>query len=183
MSQADAWRYRPLASELRNARYNLRPQWDSFLRNEGREQTRVRDAYTEWASRMERESRARYANRLERERNRSSRARTDEDGRGWDPYGAIRGGLTFALPQAVWQTWGLDKSDVARSGRPTVPEYSAGTYDARDVPFGGSSGRRARDPKNWNHGDQPWPIDGAGEGAGGGGGNKHFNSTVRYERY
>lgn len=157
MNQADAWRYRPLASELRNARYNLRPQWDSWLRNEMRESTRVADAYASYRSRQ-----PWYKSRGF-----------------WD---VIRGASVLGYPQAALQTWGIDESDVARSGRAPQTEYSPGTYDANAVPWRGSGGW-ARNPKGWLDPDQPWPTEEGGGGGGTKGRGKNIYSTVRYTPY
>jgi len=158
MSQRDAWRWRPVALELRQRRNNLRRNWEDAAGLERDESNRVRNAFAQYRSRD-----PWYRDRTFRN--------------------VVKAGLGWAWPTAAFQTWSIDKSDVARSGGAPTSEYSPGTYDARDVPFGGSTGRRARDPKDWVIPDQPWPDAGGGQGTGGGGTGKSIYSNVRYERY
>jgi len=169
MSQAQAWRYRPLVSELRQQRARQHMNWEDAARVDTAASNRVRRNDLQYI----RDSFVRY-----RARNPWYRDRA---------FGtSAKAGALLSWPIVAPQVWNINKSDVARSGGAAKSEFSPGTYDARDVPFGGSAGSRARGPKNWDQPDQPWPTANdstAGGGAGGGKHKTHFNSKVRYEKY
>jgi len=164
MSQADAWRYRPLANQLQRQRERLRMNWEDAARVDTAASNRVRNNGREYI---------RQALSTYRARNPWYRERGFSD--------VVKAGALAAWPIVAPQVWNLDESDVARSGRPaTAGAYSSGTYDAAAVPW---RGEWPRQPKGWDVPDQPWPDEGGGQGSGGGATGKSIYSNVRYERY
>lgn len=165
MSQSDAWRYRPLASELRSGRSNLRRRWEYSAENEARNAARRPAQNREPAL------------------------------RGWDGLrwldkwgGKLYSGFYAGATAAALRDY---ESDVRRSGSPTddwgdfrprgYQQYSPGTYSSYDVIWRPDSRDRwDRKPKPQ---DMPWPDDTGAAGGGTKGQHKsHFFSTVRYER-
>lgn len=166
MSQNDAWRYRPLVSELRSGRGNLRRRWSLAQRNDERDAARRRPVQ----DRLDRGERAwEWLDRA-------------TDRWGWKLYGTGLGLAHNAL-------WASDESDVRRSGSPNDgwtdwggrghQPFSGGSYDSNAVPWRpGGLARWDRGPKT-----APWPADADGATGGGQGTNKHpWGTTVRYER-
>ena len=162
MSQSDAWRYRPLASELRSGRSNLRRRWSLSEGNEQRNALRrdSRDRGADWAGRL-------------------FKGYDRWGGKAYGGISALAGHMAFkdytsdvrrsGSPNDGWADWG------ARGHRPA----NGGSYDPGVVPWRpGGAQRWARMPKDQ---DMPWPDYNAGGGGGGQGtGKAHFNSKVSY---
>jgi len=170
MSQSDAWRYRPLAQELRTRGGSLRRRWS-----------------------LTQDTAARDAARLQRERN-----RVWNEGRSNTGYwGNWRGPATLALPQAYYDAFyrirGSDESDVRRSGglapprddwRRGQPAYSGGSYDPGSAPFRTFDVGTRRPPKPTDGWDpSPWPTAAGGGGGGGDSRAGKIRGTIRYERF
>jgi len=163
MSQAEAWRYRPLAQQLRTQRGALRRRWSLSQQNDARTAPRVgptRRGGTDGLSR--------FIDRW--------------GGRGYLGLNALGGNFAFSNYQ----------SDVRRSGglapprddwRRGQPAYSGGSYDPGSTPFRTFDVGAARPPKPQGGWDPtPWPT---AAGGGGGGPNRSGNirGSIRYERF
>lgn len=175
MSQADAWRTRAWSARWSNPR--------------ARSQARDNGRYYRWQVDERDDRLGRFVDQMDSWVARSA-----------DAYPKWVGAGTLA--SAAYQ-WSRDTFDRGSRSGIAATGYDPGTYNAADVPWRGDGGW-ARDPKNWAQPDQPWsgdggwargpknwlepdqpwpgPADGQGSGTTGGG-KKHFNQTIRYERY
>lgn len=160
MSQSDAWRYRPLAQELRTQRGVLRRRWSLSEQNDARTAARVGP---------------------------TRRGGSFNFGRFYDRWGGrIYSGINALGAQLAVNDY---ESDVRRSGglapprddwRRGQPAYSGGSYDPGAVPWRPFDVGARRPPKprgGWD--PAPWPVNG---GTSQGTRKNHWNSSVRYER-
>lgn len=187
---ADAYRYRPLASALRAQRARLNPQWEGAAATEARAQARLRSAANEFrawnASSGDWKS---YIPPLF--------ASVPSVGLAW-PSGKRGGKQPPSLPGAFtdyfdrhgyypdtsttrWRKRGRDGTyDVGEDVLPSPAASGGGAAPGR-----GASGPRP--PKRWVNPDQPWPHATAANGDGSGSGRARrggkIRGSVRIERY
>lgn len=189
---ADPYRYRPLASELRAQRARLSPQWEGAAATEARAQGRLRSAgneYRAWNARGSSHWTGLPAALL---------GSVGPIALGWQSAGKRGGKQPPSLPGAFTDYFDRHGYYPDTANTRWRKRSRDGTYDfGEDVlpppsaggggwaPGRGASGPRP--PKRWVNPDQPWPTAATADGGGGGGvgkqGKSHFNSKVRYERY
>jgi len=162
MSQSEAWRYRPLAQQLRTQRGALRRRWSLSEQNDARTAARVGPTRRGGSNGL--------SNFIDR-----------WAGRGYLGLNALAGNLAFNDYE----------SDVRRSGelapprddwRRGQPAYSGGSYDPGSAPFRAFDVGGPRPPKPLDWDPSPWPT-AAGGGGGGDSRAGKLRGAIRYERF
>lgn len=194
---ADAYRYRPLASALRSQRARLNPQWEASARTETRAQDRLRSAGSQYLRDSLMRPGGAYDAAVARSSWRDSLSglpaavlgSAGPIALGWQSVGNKSGGKKPpSLPGAFtdyFQRHGYYPDTSSTTWRRRSRD---GTYDAGEdvlpapppAPARGSGGPRP--PKRWVNPDQPWPAtaaNGGGSGSGGGRRRSHFGATSR----
>lgn len=173
MSQAEAYRYRPLAQALRQRRETLRPRWGAAAASEAREAARLRGAQTQYI-------RDNIGSMMQRAWSRSS----------WrDGWTGLPAAVLGSLPAWYLSRPGGKKSAAKKRSRSVDryegfdPNVSYGTYTGVVWRPGGAA-TWGRPPKRWSEPDQPWPTAASGGDSGrvSRGSKTHFNSKVSYVR-